>query len=651
MTIQLTNADWLASTVLAAIWAPPPPVDLEAWAVDNVSFSERESPVAGPYNPNAFPPAAEILRALSPEDPCRIVSLRKSVQVGGTTLANIFCMGSLALDPGDFLYTHPTEDNARRWSRMKLQPMIDGNLALRRNFPRKSRDGNDSVFYKERSDGRGALLISGANSPSSLSQVSMRRQVQDDLSKWEMNPAGDPEEQADSRSEAHEFAKILKISSPLVKPGCRITRNYEAGSQEEFYVPCPHCQHMHVLEWENLLQNLDEEHPEAAHFTCPDCGVVIEDHHRPEMLRAGEWRAQNERAKREHRSFSIWAAYSLLISVERIARRWLKAKGDPASEQVFTNDVLGRAYEVQGEAPPWEALRDRAAATGHALGTIPAGFFLVACGVDCQADRVEFQVVAWGREFRRAVVTVGVVPGHISEAGCQAKLDALVLQTFKNAAGRMIGIDLLAIDGNAWTEEVWSWVKRHPASKVIMVRGAKSDQAPLLQRVRREFNQRTGKALRYSMRFYNFCGSILKMALYRNLPKTDPMERGFIALPQGLEDEYFRQLTAERRQPRKLRSGFVDYIWVKDPTQANEALDTMLQAEAAAIKLGVRSMPDAMWDRYEAERESPPDAPQMDFEDMPQPRAQLPAASSEELPRRRFTAPTAATLVVDNEYS
>jgi phage terminase large subunit GpA-like protein len=95
------------------------------------------------------------------------------------------------------------------------------------------------------------------------------------------------------------------------------------------------------------------------------------------------------------------------------------------------------------------------------------------------------------------------------------------------------------------------------------------------------------------------------MALYRNLAKEDPLAAGYIAFPSGLDDEYFRQLTAERRTPEK-RHGFIVYRWTKDETQANEGLDTMLQAEAAAIKYGVRGLPEAIWARFEAERETPP---------------------------------------------
>ncbi|HEV7436980.1 MAG TPA: terminase gpA endonuclease subunit [Pseudorhizobium sp.] len=626
MTITVANAEWIGATVLAEVMSPAPPVDYLAWAEQNIVFSERESSLPGPYNRDLFYYFDEILRALSPDDPCRTVSLQKSAQIGGTVLANIFCGGSIDMDPTDFLYVHPTDSNAQRWSKMKLAPMLKGTTALAKLFPMRSRDGLDSVLYKERIDGKGAIQISGANSPASLSQVSMKRQVQDDLAKWEMNSAGDPETQADSRSRAYEFAKVFKISTPLVEPGCRITKNFEAGSQEKLYLPCPHCGHMQTLEWENILESIDEDHPETAHFTCtgPECGGVIEDYHRPQMLReakrleiAGEqvWRPANEAAKRVHRSFHLWSAYSLLQSFERIAREWINAKGDPASEQTFFNDTVGRAYRTLGEAPSWEVLRDRGAQSDFARGEIPAGCSVVTVGVDCQNDRVEWQVVAWGREKRRAIVEYGVFPGHISEAKCQKALDGLLQQRWRNAYGRPIGIDLLGIDGNAWTEDVWEWAKRHPASKVVMLRGVGAETAPLLALVKRERNKQ-GKLTRYSKRFYNFATSVLKMALYRNLAKDDPLQRGYVALPRGLEDEFYKQLTAESRKPKRTKTGFIAYVWAKPADQANEGLDTHLQAEAAAIKFGVRSMPDATWDSYEADRDRAPEAAQGDLEDL-----------------------------------
>jgi len=619
----LFNPERMVQDVLAEVLEPAPPIDYRAWAAENVVFTERESPIPGPYNPELFPEFDEILAACSPEDPCRVVTVAKSAQIGGTILANVFTLGSLVMDPCDILYTHPTDDNGRRWSKLKLKPMLRATSSLAKLFPERTRDVADSVMFKERADGRGSIQISGANSPASLSQVSMKRQVQDDLAKWEMNSAGDPEAQADSRSRAYEFAKILKISTPLVLPGCRITRSLEAGSQEYPEVPCPHCGEYQVLEWENMRATIDVD-PSDPHFTCTACGCEIREHHRPAMKRKLRWTARNPKAKPHHRSFWIWSAYSVLQSFARIAQEWLKAQGDPAAEQTFLNDTCGLAYRATGESVPWEDLRDRAADSHYRAGTVPQGGLALTLGIDCQGDRVEWQVVAWGREGRRFVVAYGVIPKHISDEECRAKLDDLLKQTFPNCVGRRLAIDLAAIDGNAYTEDVWTWARRHPASRVIMVRGVPSETAPLLARVKRERN-RAGKLLRYSRRFYNFGTSVLKMALYRNLAKVDPLDRSYVGFPHGLDDEYFRQLTAERRRPKKNRAGFIVYEWVKDPDQANEGLDTHLQAEAAAIRLGLRTLPEATWDRLEADKETQPEAGQLDLEDL----LTRPAASAE----------------------
>jgi phage terminase large subunit GpA-like protein len=616
IVVDVANAERIACDVLFHALNPPDKVDYLAWAEDNIVFSELESPdYPGPYSRRLFRYFDEVLKALSPDDLCRIVTLLKSAQIGATVVATIYTGGSMDMDPSWFLYVHPTENNAERWSKMKLAPMLRGTTALSKLFPMKSRDGLDSLLYKERVDGRGAIQISGANSAASLSQVTMKRQVQDDLSKWETNSAGDPETQADSRSRGVEEAKIFKISTPLVMPGCRITRNFEDGSQEYPYVPCPHCSHMQVLEWENMLAQIDEQHPEKAHFTCIDCGVEIQEYHRQQMLDGLEWRAHNPVQKRFHRSFYIWSAYSPLQSWERIAREWLSARGDPSSEQVFLNDTVGRAYVTAGEAPPWEALRDRGANSETSRGRIPAGGVIVTIGIDCQVDRMEWQAVAFGREFRRFVVDCGVIPGHISDLGAQARLDALLEQSWLNAYGRRIGIDKAAIDGNAYTEEVWDWARKHPAAKLVMVRGSNTETAPLTARVKKERSHKTGKLLKYARRFYNFNAASLKMALYRNCAKSDPLERGYVGFPSGLDDDYYRQLTAERRVPKRRKDGFTEYKWEKDANQANEMLDTMNQAEVAAILFGIRSLPDKIWDALETERETPPEDAQLDFED------------------------------------
>jgi phage terminase large subunit GpA-like protein len=630
MSIMLANPERIVREVIGAALKPPPPIDYLAWAERNVTIEEGSFP--GPYNRSLFCYFDEILRALSPEDPCRYVTLMGSAQIGKTTLANVFTLGSLTTGRGTFLYAHPTDDNARRWSKMKLGPMMRSTPVVRDQFPERARDGADAVLFKERRDGLARLLITGANSPASLSQITVDFQVQDDLAKWEMNSAGDPEAQADNRSRAIEFAKIFKVSTPLVIPGCRISKDFEAGSQEYPYVPCPHCAHMQVLEWDNMLAGLDPTKPEDAHFTCVACGCLIEEHHRPQMLAGFEWRAKNPDAKREHRSFWVWSAYSYLQSWARIAQEWLKNRGDPAAEKTFLNDTIGKAYRAHGEARPWEEIRDRAMESHYVRGNVPAGALLLMLGIDCQSDRVEFQLVGFGRDFRRYVIDYGIIDRHISDPDCQANLSALLAKTWRNIAGRQLGVDLAAIDGNAWTEDVCSFARRHPSSKLIMIRGRGDDSAPRLARVKKE-RDKNGKLLKYSKRFYHLGVSVLKMALYRDIAKDDPLSVGFIAFPSGLEDEYFQELTAERRMPVK-RNGFTVYRWVKDDRQDNEMLDTLIQATGAAIKFGVYGMAEQSWAAVEAAREAPIAHAQGDIEEL----LAAPAPGAAQPPRRTYAS-------------
>ena len=320
--------------------------------------------------------------------------------------------------------------------------------------------------------------------------------------------------------------------------------------------------------------------------------------------------------KAYHRSFWIWSAYSYLQSWRLIVDEWLAAAKDPSKQRVFLNDTAGLAYKAAGEAPPWEALRNRAEQSTTRRGVIPAGFVLLSMGLDVQKDRVEWQLVAWARDGRRAVVDIGLVPGAIDEKSTRSLLDGLMAQSWPNETGHRIAPDMAAIDGNAWTEDVWGFAKRHPVSKLIMVRGRGEDHAALFAKVKKERHRTSGKILRYSSRFYNFGTSILKMALYRHLAKTDPMAEGAVLFPPGLGDEYYRQLTAEKRVEEKNRSGFTVWKWTKDANQANEMLDTHLQAEAAALKAGLRGMTDSIWDRLIAEREAPVERVQLDLEDM-----------------------------------
>lgn len=589
----------------AAAWRPAPPIDLNRWAVEHLEFGP-ESPFPGRYDPSRLPFFRRVLEVLAPDHPARNVTLLKSAQLGGTLLAQIFVAASMDLDPGGIMHVHPTESNATGYARTKWRPMIRSCRRLGEIFElRQSKEGGNSTLHQERRDGRGWIRLSGANSPASLSMYSAKRLVKDDLSKWDSDPdAGDPEAMAESRTKAFRDAKILAIGTGLLKSNCRTTRAFLAGTQEHYHVPCPHCGHLQPLEPEKFVASIDPEHPERAGFLCasPECGCIIEEKHRAEIVTQGMWVAHRPGAPDV--SFYIWAAYAPFEPWERIARAYLAALGDPKSEQVWWNDTAGRAYELPGEAPAWEELKKRAEAGGRPKGLVPLGGLILTLTLDCQDDYVDGIVVGWGRNLTRHVIDRVQVGGHISMPDTREALNELVDRTWPTMAGTARRVDIVGIDGNAWTDDVFDWTKRFPRSRVVMVRGVGGDNAPTLALVKRE-RRRDGRLVKYQGRFFNVGVDGVKGGLYKFLRVEEPGSRGYVDFPSGLDDEFYEQLTAEKRVPRVNKRGFTVYDWVKPRSLRNEMLDVMVYGEALAVRKGWRLLNDMQWDALAAELDGP----------------------------------------------
>jgi phage terminase large subunit GpA-like protein len=612
----VANLERLGHQALAAALKPPDPIDYLRFAEDNIAFGPGE-PRPGGYDRRAFRYFDSILEALGPNDPARIITLCASAQIGKTILGNVFALGSVVMGRGTVLIVHPGLEGASRWSKMKLSPMMRSTPAVSALFPQRPRDAADSVLYKARMDGFGDLLISGANSAASLSQVTAPYVLEDDLSKWTENEAGDAELQADSRARAHSYAKIFKISTPLTLPNCKITRNFEAGSREMPYISCVHCGHMHVLEWANF-------HPEQAEnpfFVCPACGGVLEQRHRQAMLNSFEWRAENPAAARTHRSFWLWSAYSVLQDWSLIVAEWNRAQGDGAAEQVFSTDVLGKAFMPKGDGRPPTELAARAERSHYARGEVPEGGLILTLAVDCQLDRIEWQLVGHGEGYRRFVIDIGTIDRHISEPGCQRDLDLLMRRRWTNFRGRPLEVSMCAIDAGWSRDDVVAFTHRYSRSRVVAVRGVPGDLAPRVGRAERERSEKTGE-------FYKFGGRPvlpigiyqLKSSLYRDLVKDDPSEKGYIAFPNNLPFRYFEELVSERRVPHR-HMGVTKFTWEKiSDRQANECHDTIIYATAAALHFGVNRMTPGSWADLRARLESasppPPREPQPLFEQL-----------------------------------
>ncbi|WP_081880476.1 phage terminase large subunit family protein [Paenirhodobacter enshiensis] len=619
----------------AAVWAgiaqamePPPPPDITRWCTENIEFDAR-SPFPGPFRIDRFPFLRRIHEVLSPEHPCREVTVRGSAQWGKTISVLNPTLGAWhEYGPLDSLVVHPTTSAATEWVRTKWMPMRRQAPSLRAIFGDGRGEQTDTLHNQETIRRDGTLKVTSAGSPDDLAGTTRRLVLMDDVSKFEMTPKGDPEELAASRAAGFEDAKIVRISTPQIADTCRVTRAFMRSTREYYHVPCPHCGNMAPLTWENFRKCLDPERLHDAHFVCEKCGEPIRHQHKVAMVAAGQWVAQNPRG--DHPGFHLWRAYvpqrdwaSIAVEYARIMG-WTRlettaetadtvaAKVEEETQQTFWNDVLGLPFEQAAKGPDWEKLRDRVenAEPGETLarGIVPASGVILTAGVDCQDDRVEVHIVAYGRNMRRWAVDYKVIPHHIGDRECWAELDALLRDTWRTELGLRLPLDMMAIDCGTYTDDVWGFAKRHPWSRVIVVKGGSRQTGPVMEPMK--FERRVdGRAKRAQRRAFILNVSQMKGDFYGWLPKDDPAERGFCAFAQGLGDEYYRMISSEVRVLRRSRTGVVTSAWEKvEPTRRNEGLDTMLYSEAAARRKGWAHMAEIQWDQLAAERGiAPPD--------------------------------------------
>jgi phage terminase large subunit GpA-like protein len=129
---------------------------------------------------------------------------------------------------------------------------------------------------------------------------------------------------------------------------------------------------------------------------------------------------------------------------------------------------MGETWTLLGEAPDWKRLYDRR--EQYKIGTVPRGGAFLTAGADVQKDRIEVEVVAWGRGKESWSVDYRVFEGDTSRQAVWDKLSALLNETYEHASSVQMPILQLAVDSGYATTEVYEWA-RHQGGRVVVIRG------------------------------------------------------------------------------------------------------------------------------------------------------------------------------------
>jgi phage terminase large subunit GpA-like protein len=253
------------------------------------------------------------------------------------------------------------------------------------------------------------------------------------------------------------------------------------------------------------------------------------------MVERGEYRAQNPSSQIP--GFRI----SQLISLKRpwgsIATEFVAAKKSPETLKAFMNTVLAELWEENHEVPTdARALWNRCEPFE---AEAPGGVALITAGVDVQADRLEVEIVGWGRDEESWSIAHHVIPGDVMRNEVWDHLEGLLLAEHLHDSGQTLRIVAACIDCGFKDATVLRFTRDRYARRVYAVKG-RAGESPIWPRKPSRKNQTP---------FFMVGVDAAKTALYDRL-KIGEVGPGYCHFPIGRDQEYFDQLTAERKFTR-----------------------------------------------------------------------------------------------------
>lgn len=560
---------------LAAALRPPPALSYSQWAEQFFRLSGATAQ-PGRFRPWKF--QRGILDAIG--DPTiERVSVIKAARTGYTTSLTAALGATAVNDPSPIILLMPTDDDARGIIVDEIDPAFRDSPALRDIMKIGRFDGRNTLTNRTMLGG-GSLKVISARAPRNLRRHTAKVLFCDEVDGMEVTSEGDPIKLAEKRTTSYADRKIVAGSTPTDEATSIIAKRYEASDKRVFGVPCPHCSQRFELLWEHI----DRSDKDNVVAVCPANGCIIEERDKPLMVAEGEWRATAPEVK-GHAGFRMSALVSLFANASwaRLAEEYESAlKSGPGDLQVFYNTVLGQVWSTAVGYVDDTQLIARVEKFGLAFDVeasrwrqdIPLEVLYITVGCDVQVDRLEITFIGHSEDGQRWFLGHEIIRGHYKHETTWAEFDAMLMTVWKHPLGGDIGVEAACVDsgdGNI-TQQVYDFCGPRFGRKIVAIKGQQGPK-PVLKASTGRRKRAKGATLFIVGTDQVKTDIITAMSLDRGRPSA-------LRFSDGLEPEWFRQFTSERREV-KYKRGRAVIEFVPLPNRRAEAIDCAVYGIAA----------------------------------------------------------------------
>lgn len=566
---ELNYPDWIMNAL--AVLKPPEKLTVSQWADKYRILSELDSAAPGHWRTSKTPYLQKVMDAFN-DDFVHDITFCAGTQLGKTSAEQNMIGYAIAQDPGPMLVVYPSKELAKFTSEKRLQPLIKLSPELYKHWNERGSTDLELTFDTM------YIALVGANSPAGLSSRPARYVFFDEIDKfpkWSGAEAG-PLDLAAERTKTFYNFKVVKVSTPTLKTG-NIWQGWEtADVQYKYLVPCPHCGGMQELEFKQIKWPEDADETEAraaAYYECKFCHEIIDDRHKPQLLREGEWRGEKKSKGRARKvAFHLNSIYSPWLTFGDVAAKFLSSRNDPPLLMNFINSWLAEPWIDKSSRMQSDVVMKKQ--LPYERGTMPSQAQLLTMGIDVQLDHFWYSVRAWGPHLTSWLVDYGRLETW-------ADIEVVLERNFPDTNGEIHNINLACMDSGYNTDEVFAFCAHH-LGLVVPTKGASN---PLKSRYQVSV---IDKFDGFGLRQYLMDTNQLKNFIASRM-SIDPGAAGSWNVYRNVDREYCDQICSEQRVEKKDKKGRVTIGWEPISSHAaNHLLDCETNNALAAELLGVR---------------------------------------------------------------